>query len=1610
MWDILGNIQKFFNGNQGGQLPYDANKKLNFGVALDTSKNMPKNPNSYNDYVEKARQTGVDAAEFVLKPVTYTIGELDKKSNGNLVKALMAGTGNVRSNYAFINDIARKNAGMGLMATLGVVGGGIAGGVGGFAVGLLAGGVGAVPGAIAGFGVGSGIAGKVERSLAKSGTFDALDKTIKTSAKLSETAVGQEKYNFGRDVVHAASNVSGWKTLGDTSKGIGALTSGLINFGFEVSVAPDIKGVKLGGVAVKGVRSGGIQAKISGPVESALAKLTNEEGRQAKRIEADIALHKKTAAGEETAYSPLYKFNQENNVVTVQQHSSFKGNEFGQIGSALLAGKDFQTQSLVYRVGRGDKDAIAELEAKSPGTHAEIQRYEGAIEFVENAGSQKAVLNFYSTAQNKNLPLSAKNAANKKIVEEELKALRAEKSWLDNTLKLTDALPTDKTVSKFKWFENQKADAAKQRVALGLEQGSAKLFAKELNNKALDITTRETMRGKVIQSFYQKNGISAVVRFVHRTFDDAPHQTVNYNDVLQSNGRVRTTARMAVRKQVFTPEEALKFADDFARLTNEGEKNLLIESFTEKAISNLADKYKIPKNLKDDIVAQHLKMTRENVAKAKESSSKNEAYFFDDTTGSGEIIHDPQLVSQLANGGYLPDIELIDKAMKRWTKKKGAEASLPINTLYLGTSALDEFQSIWRTFTLGRIGFPINIIRDSTLRAYGDGVLFAMTKELSKDALEMMSNGNNAISKIKRVTAARLNPNQNLKKLRAEVEYYEKIIASSEELLKDAGYDFAKPSKNVSAEVQKQLYYVQKAKTELDAIRGVRDALESKVPAKVVSRKPLTVKGIEGFQRYDGGVQGQIMVEKIRGKDTMRGLISSNRELGMANIRRDRDGGHSVVARENEDLHMTSWINALTNQLSQDIVARKIMAGKMSEKDIVNWIGSHESGTYLERFGFVKDKGRNLRTSDAQYVYNRVLTVVNKIAPDPTLHPLILEGKVTSKILKEMYPDLATRPTIITDLTKDILGQSTFVQSMEKTLKNGVAWLATVPTSKLSYNPYFNVKYQQKLQNMVAMANIQGRRLTEKDQRQFESVARAHALNELRGKINAFSRDMNYHSAVNYLIAFFPAIVEQYRAYGKIMLDHPEFPYKIATISQIPDYIGNVQIDAFGDEYIPVDLPLLGMQGRLPTSWFNAINPTGGQLLSPGPLGGVVINELSKSINFEGKIADLLLPFGTTANHFAPLTPNTLRRGGQAWQAYFTKNGDQFNKDINILLQKEHFDFVQENDRQPTGSDLATMYSTSKDNAISLSFLRALGAGILPLQPKYVTPLQVYSDLFSKYTKEFGSEGTERFLNDYPDYFMITNSLSDSTSGIRPNDTAVALVKKNGKVIENIIADMGENANLSALGAIFNDENYAFSSSAQAYLVSKSIPGTRQKFKEQGAALDNSRSSIVNKGWSDYTKMVEIVSDELAKANYDPGSGYGLAVLTQYKDAFTEQMQTQNNLWYEEKQGAGFQKKLVDTVSAITTAVNTPELWQELSKQDRWHTIVEYMNFRYDVHDILKYRGTSITSDKAVDIRLAAEAKVAELRKQNIEFGKFYDRYFSNDDFSSIVEEPFGGK
>ena len=62
------------------------------------------------------------------------------------------------------------------------------------------------------------------------------------------------------------------------------------------------------------------------------------------------------------------------------------------------------------------------------------------------------------------------------------------------------------------------------------------------------------------------------------------------------------------------------------------------------------------------------------------------------------------------------------------------------------------------------------------------------------------------------------------------------------------------------------------------------------------------------------------------------------------------------------------------------------------------------------------------------------------------------------------------------------------------------------------------------------------------------------------------------------------------------------------------------------------------------------------------------------------------------------------------------------------------------------------------------------------------------------------------------------------------------------------------------------------------------------------------------------------------------------------------------------------------------------------------------MNLRYDVNAMLKRMGTSYSSQDAWQLRQNVSTIVESYKAKDINFGKFYERYFSNDTFSYVSE------
>jgi hypothetical protein len=330
--------------------------------------------------------------------------------------------------------------------------------------------------------------------------------------------------------------------------------------------------------------------------------------------------------------------------------------------------------------------------------------------------------------------------------------------------------------------------------------------------------------------------------------------------------------------------------------------------------------------------------------------------------------------------------------------------------------------------------------------------------------------------------------------------------------------------------------------------------------------------------------------------------------------------------------------------------------------------------------------------------------------------------------------------------------------------------------------------------------------------------AREFALSEYREKLNSFHRNMNYAGVTNYLLAFFPALIEQFRAYGRITMEHPEFAIKKLKFASLPEQISDVKEDSFGNQYFEVDLPYFGLTSRIPTSWFNPDNPTGGDLISVHPFVSASVNEFSKHTHIQNRFTDLVLPYGTQQNSLNLATPNTIRRLAQVYQAGFLKDGEQFNKDVKMFTDQLRYEYTRDhNGIQPGRQAIVDINVQAQKNSFYTSVLRFFSAGFLPVQGRLVTGITAYADMFQQYQDKFQDKATEMFSQDHPEFFMLADKLTDPISGMHPDKTSAALVRRHMDSVLGIVAGIGPDADLTTLGAIFNDDHYAFSAEAETY-------------------------------------------------------------------------------------------------------------------------------------------------------------------------------------------------
>jgi hypothetical protein len=476
--------------------------------------------------------------------------------------------------------------------------------------------------------------------------------------------------------------------------------------------------------------------------------------------------------------------------------------------------------------------------------------------------------------------------------------------------------------------------------------------------------------------------------------------------------RFRANIRASVRVDALSSDDGLKLFEDFISASDEVTKFNLIQKYTTDLAYGLGEKYKLSPMLIEKILIKYDELHRGVLNEARQASLEGRAYMI---AKNGDTINDPQLISQLANGSYLPDPQLWDKAFKLYSKKYGAEAAMPIKFGAGGQAVLDEFQTLWRGFTLLRAGYPTNIIRDSVIRMAGDVALLPALKILTTDTLSSIVNASNTGNKVKSALGLP-SVEKNLSNIRKDIYQRDVMIQTLEKGLREANIDPTLPLTKIPQEYQIHVKHLTELQRTVAALRGQENAIIAKTkPVKRVSKDSIIVQGYE-FPAAAGGRFGDISMQQLRMQDDLRRALSSVREIETGSLRRSRTGSRSIAATDNEQLHLISWEKILKDQIANDAVARMIMSGA-SKKDVVNFLRKDMDGQdYLARVGF--------EPAYAGQIYARVVEVIKQFAPNGQLQKLVLDGKVNVDELRRLYPDINQRPVVLTDLVEDMLGTS----------------------------------------------------------------------------------------------------------------------------------------------------------------------------------------------------------------------------------------------------------------------------------------------------------------------------------------------------------------------------------------------------------------------------------------------------------------------------------------------------------------------------------------------------------------------------------------------------------
>ena len=1130
--------------------------------------------------------------------------------------------------------------------------------------------------------------------------------------------------------------------------------------------------------------------------------------------------------------------------------------------------------------------------------------------------------------------------------------------------------------------------------------------------------------GRAVRFYDKVNGNPRVEVFqptpFHRLYQkiswlqgEKPAGLIDFNDA-DSYREVLATVNQLDSILKLDPVQSKSILDSYIGARTPEERMIATINLEGSALRQIAAKYDIDEDIANQIYNNY-KGARTSALK-----SIKDKGFMVDTDGS--IIKVPQLESQTADFLPVMDFQLMNNLLKRNSSAlRGAVGGGKDSFL----TVADIIQDAFKAGALLRLGYTQRNAIDSqlriaasvgslaTLRHLGPGIKNAVNNSVAVparfiDSYRAVDQGM-TIKQVQQSSTKVINELNDLKSKIGELEA--KVSLKPDDI--DLNGEL-----NTLKLIQEEKIAVYNHYADVLSRKGTK---EPKQRIGTGSYKVTTSDGeVYDLQDAFGGPLGDMFRKIASSGNSFERLVDSNTDMYMRKLSSKGIG----AVRPSDPAYFEQWAQTLRQQFGNSAVVNKIVAGDSIE-DIAKWLRNSPEGRDLRK--------RLALTSDESGEYvNKISGFLDQYLPVQSG----LRGKlkdITAADLRTAFNDPTELPVIHGHVLEEALFNVSQVKGRE-IINTAFKFLGTLPEDTWARNPLYIYLYRREAKRRLDVMTGQNvDRLTAQEQAQLMSQAHKIAVREMKGILFNIERRTNLATAFKYISPFFSAQENSYKTWLKLAAANPAIVNRGYLVWNAPNQAGLVtdqegnEVPAgqtSGNDIIWVGLPkgitkIPGLQsltemgipkgsldilfqGGLDVLYMKGNPNIFSDIFPVGPYVAIPASEIVKRQPSLEESFKWALPFGPSKDALSGLAPTWFQRL-QTRAAGL--NDPAFARSYQLIWNTEQ-QRAKRNGQDPVPAGKILRMTKDYWN------MRTAANLIMPFAPRFDSPYKYYLDKSREYRRMYGLEADAKFLDDYPEFFSFSASLSSNPTNVQSSVQAVNNIKK----FDGLVGELAK-IEPRLVGLVVNDfSGYEFSQAAYDYLYGKRIASdSPEKFLSSQAPAEAQKRNDAEKGWIQYNRVMDAIDNELQDLGLTSTQQKGAEYLAAIKAAVIKKLavktdndgqpiidpktgQAVQTAWYDDYLDSDGSK--TNRVIVGLSKILTDEKFIETNKNNStWKSVSAYLDLRKAIAAELAKRDVrSIDAKANMDLRMIYDGTVNKLKQDDkLGFAYVYDRFLSQD-------------